>query len=208
MGFFMLAGFAVNLFQRRIEGFRSDEELSRQFRSTSAAWWHVKGPIVLLTWSVLLGGALLLIFSDIYTSAIPISFSLVIIWFKAIEWFVYHERMPVTPSPGVVSVAQIFPALLMLVYFHGLHEGYSDLNKFQRTHVLKIKNDDTEKNLILLRSLAAGLIVRDAPKGRVTLVKWDEVSSVSVRSQAVDTRSLFCRLTGRACYGVPETPQP
>src|SRR4051812_20056289 len=48
MGFFMIAGFAANLFQRRVEGFRSDEELSLQFRSTWAAWWHVKGPIVLL----------------------------------------------------------------------------------------------------------------------------------------------------------------
>ena len=207
MGFFLVAGFLLSLFMRRAEGFRSDEELSRQVRSTWAAWWHVKGPIVFLTWSVLLFGALSLVFLDIYTSGILISFFLAIVWFKVVEWF-FDRDGPLTVSPVFVIVTQGFPALLILVYFHGLVDGYKDLNRFQRTHVFKMKNDDVERNAILLRSLAVGLIVRDAPRGRVTLLKWDDVSAISFRSEAVDTRSLFCRIAGRGCFGVPEVLQP
>lgn len=90
------------------------------------------------------------------------------------------------------------PMFVTLSYFAGVHEAYVAF--FEKPDLYVVAQSTNEKrNLILLRGLERGLLVRDPKNHETSFLKWANIRVVTRTHGGPRNHTLFCELTGFTC---------
>ena len=197
-----------DLFTRRLEGFRSQTEMRALYKTPKRAWWALDAPWVIGGWLFALSAVFALIAFNIYEGGSVIALGASIIWFWTAQWYMAHKQVAQTLTPVKMALLMFALPVALWSYILGLESGHRNLTQTERAYVLKLKNDDEEKNVLVLRTFTLGVLARDVTRNRVTLFKWDEVSSLSLRAQPADTRSYLCSIFDVMCRDDQRGPNP
>jgi len=198
------AGIVMSFVVRRLEGFRSEDEIRAMYPTPLKAWIarDLLGTIFYITFVI--AGFVDFLFGNPYSIPfIPLAFA--IIWFFLCNWFFSHESLRDFSRLARVFIL-IAPLATLIALWHGFADGYRALSQVENVYLLKLDNDNTEKRLQLLRNLDQGLLFRDPISSKIVFYNWDSITGYSSVAQLPTPETLFCKLTGYDCKFIPRYP--
>jgi hypothetical protein len=205
----LVAAYVNEHFTRRLEGFRTESEIAASFETPRRWWWAREAPWFFLPWIILFNAAIVLVMLNIYQFGEAIALGATIIWYWGVQWYVSHQSVALFMTSSIrLGLLLFLPPIALWAFILGQASGYRDLTQPQRTYTLKLKKDEADRNVVLLRTLGVGILIRELQEKRVTFVKWDEVSILSLRVQLPDNRSWACWLWERMCFEGQTPPTP
>lgn len=195
----------INLVLRRLENFRTEEEIAASFKSPKQAWRARRLPEVLSTTLIICLGLFQLIFENVYQIGV-LSVAFGIAWLWLFIWIIKHEKVGKVVSRPTSFLLLFAPSLCVFAFFNGLSEGFLALTTVKAVYVVKLKDEPHERNWSVLRTLSAGPIARDLVDNRILFVRWENISFFAARVAVPDTRSIACRIADFRCPPTPPTP--
>jgi hypothetical protein len=202
-----LIGYLIEHFVRRTEGFRSEAEIAATYPTVRRWWWVRQFPWVVGRWLALVNAGLVLLVLNIYLAGPMVALGITVLWYACVQWYLGHPRIAAALTDRQRSALLFVPVIGVWVFLAGQSSGYSDLTTPHRLMILKPKSD-SERNVVLLRTFGAGLLIREPVANRVAFTKWDEISSISYRTQLPDNRSYLCSIWERGCSEEQRVPNP
>lgn len=176
--------------QKRQERFQNDAEKIRQYLhaklDVSELKWAI-GALILTFAAYASGGHWLVVMTGLYFSALLLCFALL---------HPVAVRMVMRGQPSVfVGLFAVLGCAIGVAYV-GVSEARSQLSETAADH--KVVLNDTESkvlDVVLMRSVSQGVLIRDASKGEVSLVPWQSIREIS-RKQTAAQPAPVCRWFG------------
>ncbi len=117
------------------------------------------------------------------------------------EWaFYYVIGGPSALTKEIGYILFIGPILLFTAYMGGVTEAAEALSRRESTSIGRLKNQYQERNWLVLRTLANGLIVRDLAGDRIQFLRWDDIGAFESTINQPNRNGLVCRVTGYLCH--------
>ena len=194
---FMFAGWTMQYVTLRIEGGMTEEELiassptprfTRFFRGS--ANWAMRGlvfigiPLAVLQFPIWLS----------FLLAVPV----LVGWVYIAGWLVGHYKVLGWLSPQYRLAFVLLPALGILIGTFGAWDGTSDLTANQGDRQVRLSNGAT-MNVLLLRPLKVGLLVRQPSIEQVLLIPWADVKVLRQPSALPPATKTGCLLFEMFC---------
>ena len=80
--------------------------------------------------------------------------------------------------PIVRELVLTGPPVLFIVFFWGLANAASDLERSEDTYIIRLKNSEYSEAKIFLRSFDKGILLKDRTSDFIEFHKWDEVLNI------------------------------
>jgi hypothetical protein len=108
----------------------------------------------------------------------------------------------IAKAPVIIGTAVFY---ITMSLWQGLTEGRNLLQTTEGIYAIRLKDDEKEHHLVLLRNFSSGILVRDPLLEQVLYYKWDQVAHVGRRSDVATMAPLICKVV--ASYaGCPPPP--
>jgi hypothetical protein len=194
---FMFLGLALQYVMTRIEGGMSEEELIARSPVPRFTRWFRASANYAMRLTVLVGVPLAVLTLPIWLSffiAIPV----LVAWVYTAEWLTGHERVLGWLSPTSKMAFEWLPALVLLIGMYGAWDAVSVLISQQGDREVHLRSGTT-LNVLLLRPLEVGLLVRQPDMEKVLMIPWQDIEEFRKPSKTPPMTSTVCYVFGKFC---------
>ena len=166
---------------------------------------RIAGPIrnrtlvALLIFTLFMIGDML--FHGSATNILFLATAFMMLW--VLLFYLFFPTSTIASSALLYRISRGLPPFVFGALALGWQNGYSDLTTLSDVYVLKTKQQDEERMVIVLRSLEKGILFKDASSNRVELHRWDDVVSVSRLATVPSDRTYVCYWFGWNCPAPP-----
>lgn len=168
------------------------------YKQNRFRWMLDRGPLWMFYFVAFFGGGFQILFGDWYTrGAIEILF--IYLWVRFFVFLIDQESIAKALTVELSQVLLFVPLLFFMAYIGGLTEAASVISKKEPNFIGRLKGQYKERDWLVLRTLSAGVIIREMSVDRLQFVRWDDVSSFQKRIPQVNRNGLVCRMSGYLC---------
>jgi hypothetical protein len=176
----------------------SPDEKEKFYRAHRIRWVVDNVPKWFIFTTLVAAGAFQFLFGDWYVRG-ALQFFFMFLWIVLLKSLASQDTIASVVTKELVYVLAFGPMLLCFAYVGGMTEAAETLSQKESSFIGRLKNQYQERDWVVLRALANGLIVRDLAGSRIEYLKWDDVAVFSSKVPQPNRSGLVCRLGGYLC---------
>lgn len=180
--------------------------LNRMYRHPGASTPAWELTLAYTSRFTVIGAALVTMFGPpgIFLNEYPVLVWLTVyVW--AIVWVYLSNRLAILEGlPRAFWVLMLIgPVLITNSYLSGVREAYIAFMGYPNAYTLEETKANAGRNVIVLRNLDKGLLVRDPVSTRTEFIKWDQVAKLAKVGGGPRAWPLSCEFFGLFCGKEP-----
>lgn len=111
-------------------------------------------------------------------------------WFLLVNRFFVELKIEITKT--AYNLIRTTPALMVGVYFWGMHEGMRELKHPDSAYWVQRSEANSKKPIALMRVFDRGILVRDPNSQTVEFIRWEKITSLEKFSPPDSEKSATC----------------